>query len=266
MGLYIESMEDLVNLVLSARSIIDNEENRKARFEKGAADYVTLVDLKVENYLRDELAKRFPSYQFMGEEEDAGSLDFDRPLWILDPIDGTTNLTHLYPECAISLGLYADGEIQAGIVYNPFTGQLFTAEKGKGAFENGSPIHVSEAVTLNETLLEIGTAPYNKNLSPLLFDTVQKIFMEIQDIRRCGSAAMALCNVAKGISEGYFEPLLKPWDYAAGSLILTEAGGTIATMDGDPLSFHTPSAVLAAANEQLFSLLLPYMSGFPCPH
>lgn len=257
---YITDMEGLINLILSTKSIINNEEDRKERFTKGPADYVTMVDLKVQNFLKDELARMYPDYQFMGEEGSSHTFDLSRPVWILDPIDGTTNLTHGYPECAVSLGLAARGEIQAGIVYNPFTSQLFTALKGKGAFENGRPIHTTSVQTLEESLIEIGTSPYNKKSASVLFDTVRRIFLEVQDIRRCGSAAMALCNVAKGIAEAYFEPVLNPWDYAAGSLILSEAGGLSTDMGGRPLAFSAPSSFLAANGEAVHGILLPYMN------
>ena len=110
-----------------------------------------------EQHIREGLRARFPEDQFLGEEEEAGAFDPERPLWILDPVDGTTNLVHRYPQSALSLGLMIGGEMRVGVIYNPYLGQLFTARKGGGAYLNGRPIHVSSVGALHEGLVNVGT-------------------------------------------------------------------------------------------------------------
>lgn len=238
-------MERLIKLIKETKKIaLDSGSAHEIKI-KGAADYVTRVDMGVQEYLRPRLAELYPEIQFMSEEKDNSLVDMSGKVWILDPIDGTTNLIHDYRMSAVSLGLAENGTPVLGVVYNPFTGELFHAKKGDGAFLNGEPIHVSDAETLSSSLISVGTSPYYKDMADETFDTIKKVFAASEDIRRCGSAAMDLCYCACGRIDGYFERRLKPWDYAAGTVILREAGGRVTAMGGGEPSMRVPSDIIA---------------------
>lgn len=166
--------------------------------------------------------------------------------WILDPIDGTTNLIHDYQHSVVSLALYNKGEIVLGVIYDPFREDVYYAQKGKGSFLNGSPIHVSDAETLRETIVTIGTSPYDRELTEVNFQRFQRVFERSQDIRRTGSAALDLAYVACGRTGGFFESLLSPWDFAAGMLLVTEAGGRVTNYAGESLNLLQRGSVIAS--------------------
>ena len=212
---------------------------------KGPADYVTQVDTDIQGFLAKELGNLFPEIQFLGEEEGLHEMSGDT-YWILDPIDGTTNLIHDYQHSVVSLALYEKGEITLGIVYDPFREDVYYAEKGKGSFLNGTPIHVSDAETLAETIIAIGTSPYDRELAKENFERIQRVFTKSQDIRRTGSAAMDLAYVACGRTGGFFEPRLSPWDFAAGMLLVAEAGGRVTDFAGEPLNLLKRGSVVAS--------------------
>lgn len=233
----------VLNLVLETRKLILDEQAAEQVTVKGSADYVTQVDFAVQDFLQKKLYELDPSIGFIAEEKENQGLKEDGCYWILDPIDGTTNLIHHYGLSAVSLGLYEKGEITFGVVYNPFHGELFTAEKGQGAFLNGSSIHVTER-EMKDSVISYGSAPYGKSGSGELFSLFHRIFERCADFRRFGSAALDLCYVACGRSDAYLEENLKPWDYAAGSLILSEAGGVVTDWKGETLPYLQNSAVL----------------------
>lgn len=199
---------------------------------KGVANFVTQVDLQVQEMIQKGLRNLYPDIQFMGEEKDNSEIDFDGAVWILDPVDGTTNLIHDFRNSAVSLGLCDRGEMVCGVVYQPFTDEVFHAQKGKGAFLNRKPIHVSASASMGESLISIGTTPYEHAYADRNFAIFKKVFLDCQDIRRIGSAAIELCFVACGRLEAFFEMNLKPWDFAAGLLIIEEAGGTVTDFEG----------------------------------
>lgn len=200
--------------------------------EKGRADYVTAVDLSVQSFLVDKLEALVPGIQFVCEEGEPSRVDWDQPVWILDPVDGTTNLIHDFHASAVSLGLWNGSAMEYGCVYNPFREELYRAERGRGAFLNGERIHVSTAGTLAHSVVVVGTAPWDKSRADQVFRTIEEIFQSCEDIRRTGSAALDCCSVACGRAEGFFEYDLKPWDYAAGSLLVEEAGGRFTDLEG----------------------------------
>lgn len=222
---------------------------------KGAADFVTNVDVLVQERLKARLAALAPEAQFMGEEQDNAGLDLSRPCWILDPVDGTTNLIHRYGMSAISLALAEEGRVVFGVVYNPFHSECFTARLGQGSRLNGRPIHVSDAAVLSDSLVSVGTTPGKRDMADASFRTMRNLFDRCQDVRRTGSAAMDLSYVACGRQDGYVELAAMPWDYAAGGLILTEAGGAVTAPDGTPLPLDRPSGVLAS-NGKIHVLML----------
>ena len=164
--------------------------------------------------------------------------------FIVDPIDGTTNFIKDYHVSCISVGLLEDGEVKIGVIYNPYLDEMFWAVKGKGAYCNGRRIHVSEQ-PLGNGLILFGASPYYKELHKKSFEMAYELFSPALDIRRSGSAALDLCSIAAGRAELYFELKLSPWDYAAGSLIVEEAGGIVTTVEGEKLSFDRPCSVMA---------------------
>ena len=241
--------KEIIELVHSTKSIIYNKEMVHAVTVKGAADYVTKVDVAVQEYLRKELAARTPDVILLAEEQENENLDLAKSYWILDPIDGTTNLIHDYRMSAVSLGLYENGQMTFGVVYNPFTEETFHASLGKGAFLNGEAIHVSHREALDTCIIAFGSAPYEKERASMLFPIFQRVFMETADFRRSASAALDLCYLAVGRIDGFFELNLKPWDYAAGSLIIEEAGGKITDWNGTRLPFLANSDILTCTPE-----------------
>ena len=206
---------------------------------------MTAVDEAVQEYMKTELGKLYPEIQFIGEESDNSEVDWDGAAWVLDPVDGTTNLIHDYQNSAISLALMENRELLLGIVYNPFVEEMYYAEKGKGSFLNGRRIFVSQAKQMKESLISVGTSPYHKNEADEIFRTFANIYKDCQDLRRCGSAALDMAHVACGRIEAYTEKYLKIWDYAAATLLVREAGGKVLDYQGNDLAMEPMGNVIA---------------------
>lgn len=245
-------IQKVISLVTKTQRLIRNREMASHVKEKGLADYVTLVDIAVQNFLKQELFSLTPNIQFLGEETGLQKMEADS-FWILDPVDGTTNLMHDYQHSVVSLALCHQGEIVMGIVYDPFREEVFLAIKGKGSFRNGQPIHVSKAEKLSDTIIGLGTA--KRELADENFARFRRVFGQCQDIRRIGSAALELAYTACGRQDGYFEIYLNPWDYAAGMLLVQEAGGTVTDFTGKPLNPKKGSSV-AGTNGYIHAGLL----------
>jgi myo-inositol-1(or 4)-monophosphatase len=198
---------------------------------KGAVNLVTEMDLLSEKIIVAEIEGRFPDHSILAEERPA--LEKPSPfLWIIDPLDGTTNYAHGFPIFSVSIALARDGEIVTGVVYDPTRNELFTAEKGKGARLNGRKIRVSAEKSLTRSLLATGF-PYDLRESKINnFDHFYNFAVRAQAVRRAGSAALDLCYVAAGRFDGFWEMKLAPWDIAAGSLLVSEAGGKITDFRG----------------------------------
>ena len=226
--------EGAVQAVLEAGELLADPAAVRSIRAKSETDYVTNVDLAVQEFLREHLAALAPDVQFMAEEQDNSALDLTRPCWILDPVDGTTNLIHQFQHSAISLALAEGGQIVFGVVYNPYTEECFTARRGGGAFRNGVSIQVSAVSWLADSLLSTGTVPGRRELADTAFRQMRALYDRCQDIRRTGCASLELCDVACGRLEGYVELSLQPWDYAAGMLIVAEAGGQVTAPGGAP--------------------------------
>lgn len=239
-------MEDLIELIKETKRIAEDSRSAHDVTVKGLADFVTKVDTGIQEFLRRRLAEMYPDIQFMSEEKNNSEINFSGRVWILDPIDGTTNLIHDYRMSAVSLALADNGEPVMGIVYNPFTEELFTAQKGRGAFLNGEPIHVTDTDTLAGALVNVGTSPYYKDMADANFEIIKSFFVKCEDIRRSGSAALDLCYIACGRTDGYFERRLKPWDHAAGTVILREAGGCVTDMAGGAPGYTAPADICAS--------------------
>ena len=239
-------LKEIVNAVRACGVIILNADRTKSCIDEkaGHANFVTTYDKKVQSELQTKLLAILPEAVFVGEEEDVHASVKDGYAFIVDPIDGTTNFIKDYHASAISVGLAKDGERYMGVVYNPYLDEMFTAVKGQGAFLNGKPIHVSDQPLENGVVI-FGTAPYYEELAKVSFDMAYEYFRKALDVRRSGSAAIDLCNVAAGRAELFFELRLCPWDYAAGSLIVEEAGGVVTKIDGGEITLNEGCGVLA---------------------
>lgn len=229
----------------SSKILLEAEHIAETIKDKGGhANFVTEYDTRVQKDIFKRLGKILPEANFMGEEEDAQTFSDKGYLFIIDPIDGTTNFIKNYKKSCISVGLLKDGEPILGVVYNPYAKEMFYAQKGKGAFLNGNPIQVSKEPLSNGVIL-FGTSPYYEELWKPAFKTAYYYFEKALDLRRSGSAAIDLCDIACGRAELYFELKLSPWDYAAGALIVQEAGGQIIGADNKALQFAKPQGVFA---------------------
>jgi myo-inositol-1(or 4)-monophosphatase len=222
--------------------------------KKGTIDLVTEVDVAVERMFRALIAERFPDHQVLAEEMGGAAAVPPGPCWVFDPIDGTTNYAHGVPIFCASLALEIDGVAEVAAVYDPNRQELFTAERGVGAFLNGVPLHVSAAERLVDALLVTGF-PYDVHSR---VDEVVGLFGafvgQARAVRRLGSAAIDLCWVAAGRMDGFWEADLKPWDVAGGALVVAEAGGRVTGIDGTP--FTSRGGHVLASNGHLHAAML----------
>ena len=250
--------EKVIELVYETKEIILNSKLRSEIHQKGQSNYVTAVDTTISSFMQTELKKLYPAIGFMSEENNVQDMKETR--WILDPIDGTTNLIFDYQLSSVSLGLLHNDEIIFGIVYNPFTEETFYAEKGKGAYLNNKRLFVSER-DISGSLIEFGAGVTQKKEADLYFQIAKEIFMDCIDIRRICSSALAISYIAARRIDGYFEIVLKPWDYAAALLILEEAGGVVSDWNGAKMQFEKPSSIVAS-NKKIHNYLLSKMPQF----
>ena len=241
-------IEDLEKVVRSALPVFLDSEALRVEM-KGRSDFVTQIDKNVQSYIMGELYKLDPEIAFMGEEDGADVYYSDRPIWILDPVDGTTNLVHDMKKSAISLALCIGDETLMGVVYDPYLNELFSAEKGKGAYLNGNKISVSDADSVSRCVVAVGTAPYYRDLTDDTFALIKGIYQSALDVRRMGAASLDLAYVACGRFGAFAELLLSPWDFAAGKLLIKEAGGIVTGLDGEELSQGEKTPVIAAGEK-----------------
>ncbi|WP_207476767.1 inositol monophosphatase family protein [Arenibaculum pallidiluteum] len=220
---------------------------------KGPADFVSAADRKAEDILRAELQRARPDFGFLMEES-GETQGRDGHRWIVDPLDGTTNFLHGLPHWSISIAAEKDGEVLAGVVYDPIRDELFWAEKGGGAFVNHTRLRVSGRRKLEDAVIATGTPFKGRGDSPAFLAQLGAIMPEVAGIRRFGSAALDLAYVAAGRYDGFWETGLAPWDMAAGMLIVSEAGGFVTEINGarDPLG----TGSVLAANDQMHLQLL----------
>lgn len=227
-------------IVLSARDIASHTHKKTS-----AADLVTEYDMAVENFLKEKLPPLVPGAIFYGEEETDNADPGRGWAFIVDPIDGTTNFVRGLQQSAVSVALARDGVVEYGVVLDPYKDELFSAKRGGGAFLNGQPIHVSSR-PLSEGIFGMGTAIYKREYLEPTMRLTEQLFRRSCDFRRLGAAALDLCNVACGRTDAFFEYSLCPWDLAAGSLIITEAGGRVCALDGSPLPIDRRTSIWAS--------------------
>jgi myo-inositol-1(or 4)-monophosphatase len=228
--------------------------------KKGTIDLVTEVDVAVERMFRALIAERFPDHQVLAEEMGGASAVPAGPCWVFDPIDGTTNYAHGLPIFCASLALEIDGVPEVAAIYDPNRKELFTAERGGGAFLNGAPLRVSSADRLVDALLVTGF-PYDVHSR---VDEVVGLFGafvgQARAVRRLGSAAIDLCWVAAGRMDGFWEADLKPWDVAGGALVVAEAGGRVTGTDGG--AFRSRGGHVLASNGRIHDAMLDVIRSF----
>ena len=249
-------LQKIIDIVSRAGLIVTEAEGFKVSQKSNFADFVTDKDLAVQNFLIDEFKNLIPDAGFFGEEEGAVSLEHEY-VFVIDPIDGTANFVVGYRESVISVALMRNGEVILGVVYNPYSKEMFCAEKGKGAYLNGDSIRVTEA-PLKNSLISVGMSPYNREKSDLTFTLLRGIFDICADIRRGGSAAFDACRVAVGRCALMFELGLHAWDFYAARLIVEEAGGAFAYVDGKEYSPVDVCPVVMGTGEAVSEFLKIY--------
>ncbi len=258
-----EKFQELKEIVLEAGKIIQegySKSNEVAK--KSPTELVTVYDKTVEEYLVKRIQPLYSDYTIVAEESYSGNNLPNKAIFI-DPIDGTTNFVHKIPHLAISIGIWKDGKAQEAIVYNPILKELYTAQRGKGAFCNGKKITVKKDSNLQNAIIATGF-PYVKHEMGKEYwwvvKSIQKLLPQIRDIRRLGAAAVDLCYLAHGKVNGFYEINLQPWDIAAGTLIVQEAGGRVTDPNGREHSFKHP--VIVASNGSIHQELLDNLAEF----
>jgi myo-inositol-1(or 4)-monophosphatase len=222
--------------------------------EKAPKDLVTDADLASQKAIRDILENNFGSYAFVGEEEGENDPPAEvrradsaaPPCWVVDPLDGTVNYVHRLQSFAVSIGLYADGKMRLGVIYDPTTEELFTAIDGKGAHCNGIPISVSGQTQIDQSLIACSFPAGIKAADPEVGRFVT-VLEQCRSLRRLGSCALNMCYVAAGRLDGYWATAVSAWDSAAGTVIAREAGATLTAYDGSPLDDWNPKFVVAGS-------------------
>lgn len=230
------------------RSYFENGVTMRDKSTDGGKTYdlVSDADLESENAVAALIRQSYPDHELLGEEDLKGGDAKAKHLWVIDPLDGTNNFAHHLPHFAVSIAYYESGVPIVGAVYNPIREDLFTAVQGQGAFQNGSQVHVSESKSLNQSMIGCGFYYDRGEMMRATLDAIAECFEnDIHGIRRFGTASLDLCQVGCGGFDAFFEYKLSPWDFAAGALFITEAGGKITTASGETLPLET-SSVLAS--------------------
>ena len=262
-------LEAAAGIAREAGALIDGYLQRHIGFElKGEFDLVTEADRASERLIVDRLKKMFPTHAIVAEEGGGqeGSSEFR---WYVDPLDGTTNFAHGFPAFNVTLALERAGELIAGVVFDPLRNEMFSAEKGAGAFLNGQPIHVSKAPRIESSLVATGFPSRKRHLN-INIHFYYQLAMLSHGVRRAGSAALDLAYVACGRLDAFWEFGLNPWDMAAGILLIREAGGTCTDMYGAPLDLRGPTLLAdnTAVHAEIVALFAEIFAGkfrFPLP-
>jgi myo-inositol-1(or 4)-monophosphatase len=243
----------------AAGSLLRDFTRTELRIEhKNPINLVTDADHAAEQCIIDHIRACVPSHRILAEERGAVDQPASSYQWVIDPLDGTTNFAHGYPVYSISIGVEYEGRGLLGVVYDPTRDELFSAESGRGAFLNGTPISVSRTEQLDQALLVTGFAYDIRDTLNNNLDHFGRFALRAQGLRRTGSAALDLCYVAAGRFDGFWEVKLNPWDMAAGVVILREAGGTVTDFRGAPHSIYQPE--LVASNGRIHDAMLAVLA------
>jgi len=213
--------------------LMDFFEQRISFEYKGDADLVTEADRASEKLIVTRIREAWPSHEIVGEEGTRHNTGTSAYRWYIDPLDGTTNFAHGYPVFCVSMGLEFEGVMRAGVLFDPTRNELFAAERGCGATLNGKPIHVSRTKTIAESILATGFPSHKRHKNPNIH-FYHQLTLRSHGVRRAGSAALDLANVASGRYDGFWEFNLNSWDTSAGTLLVEEAGGRVTRFDGSP--------------------------------
>jgi myo-inositol-1(or 4)-monophosphatase len=221
---------------------------------KGPANFVSKADTKAEETLYQELSKARTGYSFLMEESGAVEGTDKSHRWIIDPLDGTTNFLHSIPLFCISVALERDGQLIAGVIFNPITDELYTAEKGKGAFLNDRRLRVAARSTLSDCVVATGIPHRGRVNHPRFLREAERVLKEVAGMRRTGAAALDIAWTAAGRFDGYWEYGIQPWDMAAGIVLIREAGGFVTDLDGGNDMMGTGNII--AGNDKIRKQLL----------
>lgn len=236
--------------------------------KEGQYDLVTDYDRKAEGLIKERLSKAFPHHGFLGEEEGVQgptleNTEGDSIVWIIDPLDGTVNFVHHIPFFCVSLAAVQGGQVLCGVIYNPMTHELFTAQKGRGAYLNGKQLQIKRPQNLQQCLFATGF-PYNLQQNPRhCRERLQRILELGTPLRRLGSAALDLAYVAAGRMDAYWEVSVHPWDLAAGVCLVNEAGGKVTQLSGEPMDWRIHDLSVMAIHPELHESFLQQLSSFP---
>ena len=237
----------LQSIMRIAGQMMLDAQNAAIHQKEGHFNFVTDTDVAVQEFLKKELSRLAPDAFFFSEEQENAALTAS-PTFVIDPIDGTINFMRNRRQSAISIAYLVDKQPVLAAVYNPYANEMFTAEKDKGAFLNGKPIHVSDT-SFEKCVTAFGTSPYDAELAKQTMTCALDFLLHGGDLRRTGSACVDLCDVACGRADLFFELRLRPWDVAAGSLIVQEAGGFYQSI-GHPVPFYDDACGMICGNQK----------------
>lgn len=243
-------------IIRAAGQMILGAHHTNTHQKEGHFNFVTDTDMAVQSFLHRELENLFPGVSFFSEEQENSALT-DAPTFVIDPIDGTINFMRSRCQSAISIAYLTEKQPMAALIYNPYNDELFTAEKGKGAFLNNRKIHVSQT-PFERSLISFGTSPYDAELARQTLKCAADFLLSAGDLRRTGSACIDLCDIACGRTDVFFELRLRPWDVAAGALLIQEAGGFFHSIGHDAPYFEQACGVICsnlACKEEALSIL-----------
>uniref|UniRef100_A0A8D0AU63 Inositol-1-monophosphatase n=1 Tax=Sander lucioperca TaxID=283035 RepID=A0A8D0AU63_SANLU len=246
------AMDHAVALARRAGEVVREalQHDRKVMTKSCSVDLVTQTDQKVETLIIQSVKEKFPTHRFIGEESVAAGevcVLTDSPTWIIDPIDGTTNFVHAFPFVAVSIGFSVNKQMQFGVVYSCLEDKMYTARRGNGAFCNGEPLQVSQQEDVKQSMIatEFGSSR-DPEVVDKIFSSLRNILcIPVHGVRGAGTAAVNMCLVASGCVEAYYEMGIHVWDVAAGSLIVSEAGGVLMDVDGGELDLMSRRIVAA---------------------
>ena len=239
-------IDDVISIAREAGRMMSESKDISVEDKDSKDNHVTNMDVAVQEFLKERLTELLPDSAFIGEENDYEDTSSEY-CWIVDPIDGTTNFIRHIPLSVTSIGLTHKDIPVMGVVYNPYTDEMYYAEKGKGAYLNGKRIHVSDR-SMENSIICLSWGAYDKRESHKAFAVSEELYNECEDIRRTGAAAYELCKIAEGCVEMLFEPILYPWDHAAATAILSEAGGVLSGVSGKA-NLRKRDSVIAANSE-----------------
>lgn len=256
-------LNQIIQIAQQAGELIRNAADIAPEEKTGFRDLVTQYDRQVQALLQSRLRAVLPQAAFLGEEGDFRPDGDAQWEFIVDPIDGTTNFIQGFPNCCVSIGLLHRGQMELGVIYNPFTMELYSAQRGQGAYRNGRRLRLADR-DLAHSLCMFGSSPYYPELTDLSLSLFAEVYAHGQDVRRFGSAALDFCYVADGRAGVFYECRLCPWDIAAGSLIAREAGAMVSTLTGAELPFDRKCSVAVGAPTawaQMLRHFAPHVKG-----